>query len=181
MVLFAGIRNECIYLVQPTFAIPEALSICSILMLKGITNLIFYSAFGLFNGLHCGNMHCLNGLDSFKQPSAKVGFSIKDNVNIKSAFSGEGNLFHNSNVASNALISDVSGGVEVQSDSIVLGALSADMAPITSGFPVENDEFDLDLPSEGFSSIPEAIEDIYKGKVGLHVDVVISIKAKTFT
>ncbi|KAK6143684.1 hypothetical protein DH2020_024032 [Rehmannia glutinosa] len=112
--------------------------------------------------------------ESFKQPNVKVGLSIKASTNIKSAlFSGEGNLLHHStdsNVARNALISDLSGGVEVQSDSVVLGALSADMAPTTSGFPVENDEFDLDLPSEGFSSIPEAIEDISKGKMVVVVD-----------
>ncbi|KAL0384436.1 UNVERIFIED_CONTAM: Bifunctional riboflavin biosynthesis protein RIBA 1, chloroplastic [Sesamum radiatum] len=53
---------------------------------------------------------------------------------------------------------------------ILLGALSADMAPTTSGFPSENDEFDLDLPSEGFSSIPEAIEDIRQGKMVVVVD-----------
>lgn len=41
------------------------------------------------------------------------------------------------------------------------------MAPTASGFPLENDEFDLDMPSEGFSSIPEAIEDIRQGKVSL--------------
>ncbi|KAK6121222.1 hypothetical protein DH2020_045035 [Rehmannia glutinosa] len=100
--------------------------------------------------------------ESFKQPNAKVGLSIKASMNIKSAlFSGESNRLHHStdsNVARNALISDLSGGVEVQSDSVVLGALSADMAPTTSGFPVENDEFDLDLPSEGFSSIPKPLK-----------------------
>ncbi|KAI3448245.1 hypothetical protein Pfo_004910 [Paulownia fortunei] len=131
-------------------------------------------AFRQFNGLNCGNMHSLNGVESFKLPSGKVGLSIKASLKIKSAlFSGEGNLLHHSagsNVASSALISDVSGGVEVQSDSVVLGALSADTAPTTSGFPVENDEFDLDLPSEGFSSIPEAIEDILKGKMVVVVD-----------
>ncbi|KAL0287432.1 UNVERIFIED_CONTAM: Bifunctional riboflavin biosynthesis protein RIBA 1, chloroplastic [Sesamum angustifolium] len=124
-----------------------------------------------FNGLQCGNMHSLNGLESCKQPSAKVGVSINACLKAKSAlFSGEGDLVRHSagsNVASNALISDLFGGVEVQSDYVVL---SADMAPTTSGFPVGNDEFDLDLPSEGFSSIPEAIEDIYNGKMVVVVD-----------
>ncbi|KAK4405118.1 Bifunctional riboflavin biosynthesis protein RIBA 1, chloroplastic [Sesamum angolense] len=99
-----------------------------------------------FNGLQCGNMHSLNGLESCKQPSAKVGVSINACLKAKSAlFSGEGDL----------------------SDYVVL---SADMAPTTSGIPVGNDEFDLDLPSEGFSSIPEAIEDIYNGKMVVVVD-----------
>ncbi|KAL0375996.1 UNVERIFIED_CONTAM: Bifunctional riboflavin biosynthesis protein RIBA 1, chloroplastic [Sesamum calycinum] len=123
------------------------------------------------NGLQCGNMHSLNGLESCKQPSAKVGVSINACLKAKSAlFSGEGDLVRHSagsNVASNALISDLFGGVEVQSDYVVL---SADMAPTTSGFPVGNNEFDLDLPSEGFSSIPEAIEDIYNGKMVVVVD-----------
>lgn len=37
--------------------------------------------------------------------------------------------------------------------------------PLTDGFPIEDDEFDLDSPTEGFSPIPEAIEDIHQGKV----------------
>ncbi|KAL0454366.1 UNVERIFIED_CONTAM: Bifunctional riboflavin biosynthesis protein RIBA 1, chloroplastic [Sesamum latifolium] len=116
-------------------------------------------------------MHSLNGVESCKQPSAKGSSSINACLKPKSSlFSGEGDLVRHSagsNVASNALISDLFGGVEVQSDYVVL---SADMAPTTSGFPVGNDEFDLDLPSEGFSSIPEAIEDIYKGKMVVVVD-----------
>ncbi|KAL2490971.1 Bifunctional riboflavin biosynthesis protein RIBA 1 [Abeliophyllum distichum] len=45
-----------------------------------------------------------------------------------------------------------------------------DVTPTTSGFPIENGEFDLDQPSEGFSSIPEAIEDIRRGKMVVVVD-----------
>ncbi|CAA0831022.1 Bifunctional riboflavin biosynthesis protein RIBA 1- chloroplastic [Striga hermonthica] len=125
-----------------------------------------------FNSLGCANMHSLNGIESVKQPSAKTALSIKAGMIIKSeAFSGESNFLHKSaRVASKAVTSDLTGGVEVQSDSVVLGALSADTAPTTSGFPVENNEFDLDLPSQGFSSIPEAIEDIRKGKMVVVVD-----------
>lgn len=126
-------------------------------------------------------MQYVKGVESCKQPSAKVGFSIKANGKINNAlFSGEdGFVPHSagSSVASNALVSDISGGIEVQSDSVVLGTLAADMAPTTSGFPVDNDEFDLDLPSEGLSSIPEAIEDIRRGKVGLSIDLMIFMKA----
>lgn len=50
-------------------------------------------------------------------------------------------------------------------NAVALGALSADFAPTTDGFPVDNGEFDLDRPTEGFASIPEAIEDIRQGKV----------------
>lgn len=35
------------------------------------------------------------------------------------------------------------------------------------------DEADLDRPTEGFSSIEEAIEDVRKGKVGVFVNVII--------
>lgn len=139
-----------------------------------MTGLLFCSAFGLFDGLHCGNMLCSNGLESSTQTS--MYFGVKDDgLNCK------GNHLPrsaSSNVACNTLISDISGGVQVQSDALVLGPLSADTAPTTSGFPVESDDFDLDLPSEGFSSIPEAIEDIWKGKVVLHVDVVMFMKSK---
>lgn len=156
-----------VYLAYTTFVISEALFICSvapIFLCKGITSLLVYSALGTFDGL-----------ESFKQ--SNMGFVVKDGLRA-------GNPLLRSaspNVACNALISDLSGGVELQSDAIILGALSADTASIASGFPVEGDEFDLDLPSEGFSSIPEAIEDIYNGKVGLLVDVVILMKAETFT
>ncbi|KAL8540535.1 hypothetical protein ACS0TY_001971 [Phlomoides rotata] len=129
-----------------------------------------FRAFRLFNGISCGNIQCLNVQEFFKQPTAKMEFSIKDCLNFRSSLL-ESNLLHHSassNVASNALIGDISGGVEVQSESVELGA--DDVVPIASGFPVENDSFDLDLPSEGFSSIREAIDDIYKGKMVIVVD-----------
>ncbi|KAL8504114.1 hypothetical protein ACS0TY_022735 [Phlomoides rotata] len=128
----------------------------------------------IFNGLHHGNIQCVNGVESFRGLSAKFGLSIKVTVRIKSTlFSTEnGHLPYvvGSDVASEALINDVSSGVEIQSDSVVLGALAADMAPTTSGFPIKNDEYDLDVPLKGFSSIPKAIEDVRNGKMVLVVD-----------
>ena len=53
----------------------------------------------------------------------------------------------------------------VQADAAALVTITADMAPIIDGFSADDDELDLDLPTEGFSSIPEAIEDIRQGKV----------------
>ncbi|KAL7125163.1 hypothetical protein ABFS83_14G097800 [Erythranthe nasuta] len=110
-----------------------------------------------FNGLDRGSIYSLNGVDSFKQPSPKTGLlNVKASSKIKSAlFSAEGDLIND---------------VPVQSNSVILGALSADVAPTTSGFPVENDEYDLDLLSAGFSSIEEAIEDIRNGKMVVVVD-----------
>ncbi|GAB4838518.1 hypothetical protein Ancab_028064 [Ancistrocladus abbreviatus] len=58
----------------------------------------------------------------------------------------------------------------MQSDAISFGTLAADTAPVSVGFPTNNDEFDLDSPSEGFSSIPGAIEDIRQGKIVVVVD-----------
>ncbi|XP_042062776.1 bifunctional riboflavin biosynthesis protein RIBA 1, chloroplastic-like isoform X2 [Salvia splendens] len=131
----------------------------------------------LFNGLLRGNIQYVNGhgVEVLKQPNAKFdSFRVKASGKIRSAlFSSEnGNVPQSaaSDVASNALISDLSGGVEIQSDSVALGALAADMAPTASGFPLESDEFDLDMPSEGFSSIPEAIKDIREGKMVVVVD-----------
>ncbi|CAI9765380.1 unnamed protein product [Fraxinus pennsylvanica] len=119
-----------------------------------------------FDKQHCGNLYSVNGcpLQSFN----KVGFTTKANGRVKSLLFGEGGLLPNSSgkkIACNALISDMSGGVEVQPDSVDFGALAADMASTNSSFAVEDDEFDLDQPSEGFSSITEAIEDIRQGKV----------------
>jgi 3,4-dihydroxy 2-butanone 4-phosphate synthase / GTP cyclohydrolase II len=53
----------------------------------------------------------------------------------------------------------------IQADAAALGTIAADMAPVVDGFSADDDELDLDCPTEGFSSIPEAIEDIRQGKV----------------
>ncbi|XP_066323708.1 probable bifunctional riboflavin biosynthesis protein RIBA 1, chloroplastic [Miscanthus floridulus] len=58
----------------------------------------------------------------------------------------------------------------VQADAVALGTIAADMAPVVDGFSVDDDELDLDFPTEGFSSIPEAIEDIRQGKYVIVVD-----------
>ncbi|XP_077231610.1 bifunctional riboflavin biosynthesis protein RIBA 1, chloroplastic-like [Tasmannia lanceolata] len=67
-------------------------------------------------------------------------------------------------------LSNLSTSTETQADAILFGALSADITPSTDDFFADNDEFDLDFPSEGFSSIPEAIEDIRQGKYVIVVD-----------
>ncbi|CAO2188628.1 unnamed protein product, partial [Urochloa humidicola] len=58
----------------------------------------------------------------------------------------------------------------VQADAVALGTIAADMAPVVDGFSADDDELDLDSPTEGFSSIPEAIEDIRQGKYVIVVD-----------
>ena len=56
-------------------------------------------------------------------------------------------------------------GFEIQPDAVAFGAFSAEITPTSISFFTDDDEFDLDHPTEGFSSIPEAIEDIRQGKV----------------
>ncbi|CAL9101545.1 unnamed protein product [Musa textilis] len=58
----------------------------------------------------------------------------------------------------------------LQSDAATLGTIAADKAPVTDDFSIGNGELDLDCPTEGFSSISEAIEDIRQGKFVIVVD-----------
>lgn len=56
-------------------------------------------------------------------------------------------------------------GIERQPDAIAFGTVAAEITPTFSrGFP-EEDEFELDRPTEGFSCIPDVIDDIRQGKV----------------
>ncbi|CAO2814769.1 unnamed protein product [Amaranthus hypochondriacus] len=78
--------------------------------------------------------------------------------------SGEGDLLsYSSNTG-------VLGHNEMLTDAVALGALSADTAPTSVGFGMEDDECDLDRPTPGFASIPEAIEDVRQGKMVIVVD-----------
>ncbi|TKY71488.1 Bifunctional riboflavin biosynthesis protein RIBA 1 [Spatholobus suberectus] len=64
------------------------------------------------------------------------------------------------------LVGDESFRIEVQPN----GTLAADTGLTNNVFSVDNDEFDLDSPTAGFASIPEAIEDIRQGKMVVVVD-----------
>ncbi|KAJ0681842.1 putative GTP cyclohydrolase II, 3,4-dihydroxy-2-butanone-4-phosphate synthase [Helianthus annuus] len=64
----------------------------------------------------------------------------------------------------------VSSDVVIQPDSIALGTLAAETTPSMNDFSTAADEYDLDQPTPGFSSIPEAIEDIRQGKMVVVVD-----------
>lgn len=129
----------------------------------------------LFNGLHSRSVPS-NGysLVSVRRGS-KACVHIRSNGRIRSVLlSDEGDLLSRSDpakvVLNNPLITGISGGINIQPDSIEFGTLTADISATTIGFPLENDELDLDSPTEGFSSIPEALEDIRKGKIVLVVD-----------
>ncbi|KAK9130123.1 hypothetical protein Sjap_010610 [Stephania japonica] len=93
--------------------------------------------------------------------------------------SGEGDLlsYQNGNkVAGQAASVDEwtkpSGGVELQPDAIAFATLSAEVTPNADDFFVDDDEdeCDLDCPTEGFASISAAIEDVRQGKMVIVVD-----------
>ncbi|GLT26088.1 hypothetical protein SLA2020_011750 [Shorea laevis] len=127
----------------------------------------------LFNGLHSVNLFSANGhtLDlALLRLGSRSPFGIKSVGKTRAAVvSGEGDLL-NKAVANGTLLGDKSVEIEAHPDAIAFGTLAADTAPIATGFPIDNDEFDLDCPTEGFSSIPEAIEDIHRGKMVVVVD-----------
>jgi 3,4-dihydroxy 2-butanone 4-phosphate synthase/GTP cyclohydrolase II len=57
---------------------------------------------------------------------------------------------------------DQPNGIETRPDEI---QLAAEITPSNRGF-FPTDDYNLDRPTDGFASIPEAVEDIRKGKVG---------------
>lgn len=57
-------------------------------------------------------------------------------------------------------------GTEGRRDIVAFGTPGIDTAvPVGSGFSDDDDEYDFDTPTEGFASVPEAIEDVRNGKV----------------
>lgn len=63
----------------------------------------------------------------------------------------------------------------LQGDAVAHGTIASDMAPAVDEFSIGNGELDLDCPTEGFSPISEAIEDIRQGKVCLYDHIVDQI------
>ncbi|KAK7246727.1 hypothetical protein RIF29_41597 [Crotalaria pallida] len=132
----------------------------------------------LLNGLPTINSSIVSGFGSdlrFVRLSSK--FSSSDNAvsRIKATLiSGGGDLLSYPNTndveISENLGSDESIGIEVQPDAISFGTLAADAALIRYDFSDDTNEFDLDKPTPGFASIPEAIEDIRQGKMVVVVD-----------
>lgn len=127
-------------------------------------------------------MHCLSPMASGGTPdfassslNRKLCLSFKGLGRVRAALtSGEGDLlsYPNGNgvVGQDTLFSkqvNQSTGIEIQPDAASFGTLAAEITPTTSSFFVDNDEYDLDRPTEGFASIMEAIEDIHQGKVSL--------------
>ncbi|KAJ6289111.1 hypothetical protein OIU76_024999 [Salix suchowensis] len=88
-----------------------------------------------------------------------------------SLVSGEGDVlsYPNGNGGPDKFVNQ-SPAIELQPDAIGFGTLSAETTPTNGSFCADNDEYDLDRPTEGFASIPEAIEDIRQGKLVIVVD-----------
>ncbi|PSS26194.1 GTP cyclohydrolase-2 like [Actinidia chinensis var. chinensis] len=137
-----------------------------------------FKNFEVSSGLHCMNLFSTNGCISnlsMTHLGGKSFFPIKSGVITKAAFlSGEGDLRSHPNgtnaAARSTLLGDLSAGIEMQSDAIAFGTLASETTPSITDFPIDTDEFYLDLPSKSFSSIPEAIEDIRQGKIVVVVD-----------
>lgn len=137
--------------------------------------------FKLFSGLHAQNLYFANGYTSnvsVVRPGSKLSFSNRSSGMTRAALvSGEGDLLayaNGNNILENStLLGDQPVGIEMQPDAVSFGALSADTAPTSTGFPADNDEFDLDRPTAGFASVPEAIEDIRQGKVGYFLCILL--------
>lgn len=109
---------------------------------------------------------------NMSSPSNKLCLSFKVDGKARAVqISGEGNFpSYSSNKAVSGLGNDGEqanqpNGTEIQPDAVAFATLSAETIPTSMGFHSDDDEFDLDSPTEGFSSIPEAIEDIRQGKV----------------
>uniref|UniRef100_A0A1J3FL00 GTP cyclohydrolase II n=1 Tax=Noccaea caerulescens TaxID=107243 RepID=A0A1J3FL00_NOCCA len=102
-------------------------------------------------------------------------FAIKTTGKVKAAVvSREDDLLSYTNgnapLSNGSLVDDRIEEPE-QADSGSLGTLAADSGPApANGFVSEDDDYELDLPTPGFSSIPEAIEDIRQGKLVVVVD-----------
>lgn len=129
--------------------------------------------FRLFNGLHGVNSFSANGnalnLALIRLDGSKSSFGIKGVSKTRATLITGDELLSYSNdngvVAKSALLDNGSVAVDLQPEAVAFGALSADNAFITNDFSIGNDDRQLDCPSEGFSSIPDAIEDIRRGKV----------------
>lgn len=122
----------------------------------------------LSNGVQLVNLFDSNGItsESSCRVGGRLGFSTKADGKAKpTLLPVNGSFFLLNKNRKNALHSSFSSRSEIQSDSIALGTLSAETTPSGTNFPTGSDEYDLDHPTVGFSSIPEAIEDIRQGKV----------------
>ncbi|XP_065875164.1 bifunctional riboflavin biosynthesis protein RIBA 1, chloroplastic-like isoform X1 [Euphorbia lathyris] len=147
---------------------------------------LYNTSFALSNfqgctGLHDAHSFTLNRSVSnlaVSNPARKLCFRFNGNGRARaSLITGDDDLLsiQNNNAvsvqsASIAKNLNQSSAIELQPDAIGFGTLSAEITPTTSAFFPNDDEYDLDCPTDGFSSIWEAIEDIRQGKLVIVVD-----------
>jgi 3,4-dihydroxy 2-butanone 4-phosphate synthase/GTP cyclohydrolase II len=107
-------------------------------------------------------------------PHARVNYKIPSSHNnavfsVKAALvTGGGDLLSYPKDTNDAAVLGkdlVVGAQVVQIKEQLNGTLTSDSEITSTSFPVDYNEFDLESPAEGFASIPEAIEDIRRGKV----------------
>lgn len=108
-------------------------------------------------------------------PIRKVKFSFKVD-NVRALVSGEGDLLSHPNnnsprqdVIIDSLVEEPD-RIREKLDTFSFGTVSPEINPTINGFFADTNEHDLDCPTQGFSSIPEAIEDIRQGKLVIAVD-----------
>lgn len=80
--------------------------------------------------------------------------------------SGAGNLFNDPNLKATENGSLLGGLDESASSTPLIGTLDAEITPETIDFFVSDAEGDPDCPSEGYSSIEQALNTLQQGKVG---------------
>ncbi|KAI4330187.1 hypothetical protein MLD38_028490 [Melastoma candidum] len=106
----------------------------------------------------------------FPSKICRLKFSSKPIVSILS----EGNNFipnsNNGAAWKNIIVDDQSGKQTTFDLPMPFGTFSADVTDSSTSFVSVKDEYDLDVPTGGLSSIPEAIEDIRRGKLVIVVD-----------
>ncbi|CAN8314752.1 unnamed protein product [Cochlearia groenlandica] len=126
------------------------------------------------SNLRCVSSHLLHRSDFketklFRTTTWKCPFRIilPNRSNVRMGVSSEeGDVFSSSKSNNGSM------GIELQPDLVSFGTLAAEMIPTTTmdSSEVDDDEFELDRPTDGFSSIPQAIEDIRQGKMVIVVD-----------
>lgn len=119
--------------------------------------------FSSYNSLHSVNLISSNGhtSETFLHLTTKSCSKTKPDGRLRASLLPLDGGFNQKSI--NGV--SVSSGILIQPDSIALGTLAAETTPTMNSFSNEADEYDLDQPTTGFSSIPEAIEDIRQGKV----------------
>lgn len=81
--------------------------------------------------------------------------------------SAAGNLFNDPNLKQATENGSLLGGLDESASSApLIGTLDAEITPETIDFFVSDAEGDPDCPSEGYSSIEQALNTLQQGKVG---------------